>query len=174
MILYRQRPPYESQTRPNTCWAACLKMWLMSEIGTSYSQDQIVASAGSFDLGPGGIDVDSLGRVIDDVTRSLTISMYWRKVERPQDLPYIDLIVKEVGCVYLGYRRPSGQGGHVNVVFGVDGTQYAVLDPDPEVGAVLRQQSGFITQCPAFVGWRMTSAIVGQDYTGRAPWDYHP
>jgi hypothetical protein len=168
------RPPYEAQTRPNSCWAACLKMWLMGEISTSYSQSQIIGAAGAFDVGPGGIDVDGLGSTIDSILSALTISMMWTKVQRRDDVPYIVPILDEVGYVYLAFQRSTGGGGHVHVLYGYNENGYLALDPDPKVGPVLTSERQYFGKFPAFVGWRMTSSTPGYGYTGRPPWDYCP
>lgn len=166
------RPRYVAQTQPNSCWAACLEMWMDGEIGAAWSQQQILNSAGDFTCGPGGIDIDALGSTIDRLLKSTTLSMEWRKVDTADKLPYVGLILNEVGNIYVAYRRE--QGGHANVIYDYNGKGYAALDPDPKVGARIKTHDTFFSAFPCFVGWRHTSAMFGTDYTGRPPWDYAP
>jgi hypothetical protein len=167
------RPPYIPQLRDNTCWAACLQMWMAGEIGTYFSQGQIVQAAGDFVIGPGGIDIDALGATIDRVLSLSTVTMEWRKVDDATKLPYIGLILKEVGNVYVGYRTKEG-GGHVNIIYGSSSSGYEALDPNPAVQAVVRSHQYYFSTFSCFVGWRRTSAMIGLDYTGRPPWQYAP
>ncbi|HVM99073.1 MAG TPA: papain-like cysteine protease family protein [Caulobacteraceae bacterium] len=169
----RKPPRFVAQNRPNDCWAACLEMWVQGERGYSYSQDYYLSGAGDFDIGAGGIDSDALGSVIDGCLANGTLSMYWTKVGRAADVPYIYLILKEVGYVYVAFSRPGG-GGHANVIFGGDGKTFDAVDPDSRIRSQTRPFSFYFSAFPAIVGWRMTSAMPGIDYTGRAPWDYAP
>jgi len=166
-------PSYVRQFYPNSCWAACLEMWMGAEAGYAWTQQQIVDSAGDFTVGPGGIDVDALGPTIDRLLNGLTLSMEWRKVDKNEQLPYIETILEEVGSVYIGYRRPTG-GGHVNVIYAYTSSGYLVMDPDPKVGPSAKTRKSFFSAYPCFVGWRHTPAMYGYGYTGRPPWDYAP
>lgn len=167
------RPNYVQQFYPNNCWAACLEMWMQGEAGYAWTQDQIVNSVDAFVVGPQGINVDALGRTIDRLLGNLTLSMEWRKVENFDKKPYIETILEEVGSVYIAYRRQNG-GGHANVIYGYTTSGYAVLDPDPKVGPVVKSWKEFFSIYPCFVGWRHTPAMIGYGYTGRPSWDYAP
>jgi Papain-like cysteine protease AvrRpt2 len=169
----RKAPTFVAQNRPNDCWAACLEMWVQSELGYAYSQDYYLSGAGDFDIGAGGISSDALGSVIDGCLANTSLSMYWVTVGRSADVPYVYLILKEVGCVYIAFSMRGG-GGHANVIHGGDGTTFDAVDPDPRVRHHTRAASFFFGAFPALVGWRQTNAMPGLDYTGRAPWDYAP
>jgi hypothetical protein len=173
-FIFLPPPPFVPQTSQNSCWAASLEMWFKAETGfIRWTQQQLRYSAGDFAVGRGGINLSGLQDIISDSTAVGANKMFVKLVNTPADVPGIADVLNEVGYVYIAFTRPDGAGGHVNVLSGYDAkSSYYATDPDPAVIRTLRSHQFYFSKFPALVAWRLTSSMIGLDYSGRPPWEY--
>jgi hypothetical protein len=117
--------PAEGQLDITACWAACLKWWFKAVKSINKSQRRLIGKYNYLADDYGAMQPDEIQYIIVDN------NMYIETLDRAAQFT-ADLVRDRLrfGPLYVAFTETSEGGRHVNVIYGIDGSnRVSVMEP---------------------------------------------